>query len=127
MGGAQRIHCDSLEGFADEGHGHHLRLGMTLGLAALAHFRGAAIGGYVRDSWPVIALKDTLPGLLDAEMPCKWDVMSKPQHNTPTAHNPDMPRACPFWPPQPMKQSLPVHDTVVPLPDLWSTAGPSPG
>ena len=51
--------------------------------AALAHFTGAAIGGYVReDSWPVIVLQDMLPGLLDAEMPCKWDVMSKPQHSS---------------------------------------------
>ena len=54
-------------------------------MAALAHFTGAAIGDYVReDSWPVIALQDTLPGLLDAEMPCKWDVVSKPQQNPTT-------------------------------------------
>lgn len=53
--------------------------------AALAHFTGVAIGGYVRkDSWPVIVLQDTVPSLLDAEMPCKWDVMSKPQHSTTT-------------------------------------------
>lgn len=79
------IHCDLFEGFADEGHGHHSCLGRTLGLAALSHFTGAAIDGYVReDSWPVIALQDTLPDLLDAEMPCKWDVMSNPAHNTKT-------------------------------------------
>ena len=50
----------------------------------LAHFTGTAVCGYNsrKESRLVVALWDTLSGLVDAKMSCKWDNMTKPHHKT---------------------------------------------